>query len=165
MVILGTGMGLTSAPATDAIMGAVPPAKAGMGSAVNDATRLLGGTLGVAILGSVYASLYTSRLAATLPAGLPATIARSAHTSVGAALSAAGRLHTTGHPQLAATVQRAAEAAFFHGFHTADLVAAGVAAVGALIALLLLPAQPLRRDGDGSDVRGLPAPAGATAHA
>ncbi len=58
MVVLGTGMGLTSAPATEAIMGVVPKGKAGIGSAVNDATRLLGGTLGVAVIGSVYASLY-----------------------------------------------------------------------------------------------------------
>ena len=43
MVVYGVGMGLTSAPATEAIMGAVPRAKAGVGSAVNDATRLLGG--------------------------------------------------------------------------------------------------------------------------
>src|SRR5437762_2567059 len=68
MVVLGTGMGLTSAPATEAIMGVVPRAKAGVGSAVNDATRLLGGTLGVAVIGSVYASLYANRLAADLPA-------------------------------------------------------------------------------------------------
>ena len=75
MVVLGTGMGLTSAPATEAIMGVVPTAKAGVGSAVNDATRLLGGTLGVAVIGSVYASLYASRLTSTLPVGLPATLA------------------------------------------------------------------------------------------
>ncbi|MBV9800767.1 MAG: MFS transporter [Solirubrobacterales bacterium] len=62
MVVGGTGIGLTSAPATEAIMGVVPKAKAGVGSAVNDATRLLGGTLGVAVIGSVYASLYASRL-------------------------------------------------------------------------------------------------------
>ena len=60
MLVLGTGMGLTSAPATEAIMGAVPRAKAGAGSAVNDATRLFGGTLGVAVIGSVAASLYSS---------------------------------------------------------------------------------------------------------
>ena len=76
MVVLGTGMGLTSAPATEAIMGVVPKAKAGVGSAVNDATRLLGGTLGVAVIGSVYASLYASRLTSALPARLPATVAR-----------------------------------------------------------------------------------------
>src|SRR5437764_7035130 len=92
MVVAGTGLGLTSAPATEAIMGVVPKAKAGVGSAVNDATRLLGGTLGVAVMGSVYASLYASRLAAALPIGLPATVARSTHASVGAALTVAGKL-------------------------------------------------------------------------
>src|SRR3954447_20636172 len=84
MVLLGTGMGLTSAPATEAIMGVVPRAKAGVGSAVNDATRLLGGTLGVAVIGSVYASLYASRLASTLPHGLPGPVDQAAHGSVGA---------------------------------------------------------------------------------
>src|ERR1700704_2106011 len=89
MVVLGTGMGLTSAPATEAIMGVVPKAKAGVGSAINDATRLLGGTLGVAVIGSVFASLYASRLTTALPIGLPSTVARTAHESVGAALGAA----------------------------------------------------------------------------
>ena len=72
MVLYGIGMGLTSAPATEAIMGVVPRAKAGVGSAVNDTTRLLGGTLGVAVIGSVYASLYSSRLTAHLPERVPA---------------------------------------------------------------------------------------------
>jgi hypothetical protein len=53
MVVVGTGMGLTGAPATEAIMGVAPGAKAGVGSAVNDTTRLLGGALGVAVIGSV----------------------------------------------------------------------------------------------------------------
>ncbi|MGA8718314.1 MAG: MFS transporter, partial [Solirubrobacteraceae bacterium] len=77
MVVLGTGMGLTSAPATEAIMGVVPKAKAGVGSAINDATRLLGGTLGVAVIGSVYASLFASRLTNALPGGLPAAAVRT----------------------------------------------------------------------------------------
>src|SRR5215472_10925452 len=71
MVMLGVGMGFTQAPATEAIMGAVPKQKAGIASAVNGSTRLFGGTLGVAVIGSVAASLYTSRLTALLPAGLP----------------------------------------------------------------------------------------------
>src|SRR5262249_56156261 len=70
MVLGGSGVGLVSAPATEAIMGVVPTAKAGVGSAVNDATRLLGSTLGVAIIGSVYASIYISRLTNRLPAEL-----------------------------------------------------------------------------------------------
>ncbi|MBV8710285.1 MAG: hypothetical protein JOY56_00805, partial [Solirubrobacterales bacterium] len=116
--------------------------KAGVGSAVNDATRLLGGTLGVAVIGSVYASLYASGLARALPAGLPATLTRTAHGSLGAALTVSDRLARAGHTELATIVHNAASAAFFHGFHTADVVAAGVAAAGALMALVLLPAHP-----------------------
>jgi EmrB/QacA subfamily drug resistance transporter len=142
MVVLGTGMGLTSAPATEAIMGVVPKAKAGVGSAVNDATRLLGGTLGVAVIGSVYASLYAGRLTAALPAGLPADDAQTAHGSLGAALTVGGHVAQAGHPALAAAIHDAASSAFFDGFQTANYVAAGVAAVGALMALMLLPAHP-----------------------
>ncbi len=163
MVVLGTGMGLTSAPATEAIMGVVPRAKAGVGSAVNDATRLLGGTLGVAVIGSVYASLYASRLAGMLPSGLPAAVARTAHTSVGAALTAAGKLTDLGHPALAAAVHTAASSAFFDGFHTADYVSAGVAAAGAAMALALLPAQPTTSRGETSGVPALGTPAAAAA--
>ena len=83
MVVYGVGMGLTSAPATEAIMGAVPRAKAGVGSAVNDATRLLGGTLGVAVIGSVYASVYASQLAAKLPAPDAPPPGGAAEASVG----------------------------------------------------------------------------------
>jgi MFS family permease len=160
MVVLGTGMGLTSAPATEAIMGVVPKAKAGVGSAVNDATRLLGGTLGVAVIGSVYASLYASQLTSALPVGLAASIVRTAHESVGAALAAAGRLLHAGHPALAAATHNAASQAFFHGFHAADYVAAGVAAAGALMALAILPAHPMRGtdEGTGTPALGSPAP-------
>ena len=63
MLMLGTGLGLTSAPATESILSVLPPAKAGVGSAVNDATREAGGTLGVAIIGSVYTSIYVAQLA------------------------------------------------------------------------------------------------------
>ncbi|MGI8716126.1 MAG: MFS transporter [Solirubrobacteraceae bacterium] len=154
MVVLGTGMGLTSAPATEAIMGVVPNAKAGVGSAINDATRLLGGTLGVAVIGSVYASLYGSRLTGALPSALPASIARTAHASVGAALIVAGKLGLAGHARLAAAVHNAASSAVFHGFHAADYVSAGVAVAGAVMALALLPAQPTT---SGNETPALPA--------
>src|SRR4051794_1231539 len=136
MVLLGTGMGLTSAPATEALMGVVPKAKAGVGSAVNEATRLLGGTLGVAVIGSVYASLYASRLTGALPTGLPAGAAQTAHDSVGAALATATGLAQSGHPALATALHDAATSAFFHGFHAANYVSAGIAAAGALMALV-----------------------------
>ncbi len=163
MVVLGTGMGLTSAPATEAIMGVVPKAKAGVGSAVNDATRLLGGTLGVAVIGSAYASLYAAWLTRALPAEMPGALARTAHASVGAAFAAARSLAHAGHPALAAAVHDAASSAFFHGFHTANFVAASVATAGAVMALALLPAQPRISGEDTSDVRALRSPATATA--
>src|SRR6266542_1088709 len=75
VLVLGTGMGLTSAPATEAIMGVVSKEQAGVGSAVNDATRLLGGTLGVAVIGSVAASLYAGCLGALGVAAAGALVA------------------------------------------------------------------------------------------
>jgi EmrB/QacA subfamily drug resistance transporter len=143
MVLYGIGMGFTSAPATEAIMGVVPRNKAGVGSAVNDATRLLGGTLGVAVIGSVYASLYGSRLTTTLPSQLPGALAHAAHQSVGAALALASHLGAVGQVRLAGAVHQAAAGAFIHGLSVGCLVAGGLAAAGAVMAAMLLPAQPL----------------------
>jgi hypothetical protein len=123
-------------------MGVVPKAKAGIGSAVNDATRLLGSTLGIAVIGSVYVSLYNSRLTEKLPAALTPRDARTAHDSVGRALELANHTSHNGHPALANAVHAAASNAFFHGFSAALLVAAGVSAAAAIGALILLPAHP-----------------------
>jgi hypothetical protein len=156
MVLYGIGMGLTSAPATEAIMGAVSTAKAGVGSAVNDATRLLGGTLGVAVIGSVFASLYASRLTAALPAHLPGSLADAAHSSVGAAFAVAHALSAGGRAGVAGAVHHAASAAFIHGLSAGCLVAGGVALAGAIMAALLLPAQP--SPSAGATSVGFPAP-------
>ncbi len=145
-------------------MGVVPKTKAGVGSAVNDATRLLGGTLGVAIIGSVYASLYATRLTSALPSALPATIGRTAHQSVGAALTLAGQLGHTGHPAVAATIHDAATAAFFDGFHAGAWVSAGIAAAGAVMALLWLPAHPTRSAEDALETSPFGSPATVAAH-
>jgi EmrB/QacA subfamily drug resistance transporter len=142
MVLGGTSVGLVSAPATEAILGVVPKAKAGVGSAVNDATRLLGSALGVAVIGSVYASLYNTRLTNRLPTELAPRLARTAHDSVGAALELAHRTGLHGHSALANAIHAAASNAFFHGFSAACLLAAGVGAAGAIVTLLLLPAHP-----------------------
>jgi hypothetical protein len=120
----------------------VPAAKAGVGSAINDATRILGGTLGVAVIGSIYASLYASRLAEALPAALPGPVADGARRSVGIALGAADRLDALGRPRAAHALHDAATSAFFDGFQTAVLVAAGIALGGAAMALALIPNQP-----------------------
>jgi EmrB/QacA subfamily drug resistance transporter len=142
MVLIGSGIGLTSAPATESIMGAVPAAKAGVGSAVNDATRILGGTLGVAVIGSIYASIYASRLTEALPAQLPGSLADSAERSVGTAFGSAAQLQAGDQSGLAQGLHDAASTAFFDGFQIAVLVAAGIALAGAVVAAILIPNQP-----------------------
>jgi len=142
MVMLGIGMGFTQAPATESIMGAVPKQKAGIASAVNGATRLFGGTLGVAVIGSVAASLYTSRLTALLPAGLPGQAVTAAKGSVGGAAVAAHQLSQAGLAGPAREISDAAVAAFMHSLSGACLVAAGVAAIGVLLVAFWLPARP-----------------------
>src|SRR3954454_14797237 len=142
MLLGGSAVGLVSAPATEAIMGVVPKAKAGIGSAVNDATRLLGSTLGIAVIGSIYVSLYNNRLSDKLPAALTPQDASTAHDSVGRAFALANQTSHHGHPALANAVHAAASNAFFHGFSAGCLVAAGVGAAGAIVSLLLLPAHP-----------------------
>ncbi len=62
LIIMSSGMGMTMAPATEAVMGSLPRSKAGVGSAINDTTRQVGGAVGVAIIGSAVSSVYTSRI-------------------------------------------------------------------------------------------------------
>jgi predicted MFS family arabinose efflux permease len=147
MVVYGLGMGLTSAPATESIMGAVATEKAGVGSAVNDSTRLLGGTLGVAVIGSVYASLYNTRLKTSLPAALPHSFIHLVHQSIGAAFGVSRQLNAHGQFAAGAAVRQAAASAFDHGLSVGCVVAGAVAVAGALLAATFLPAQPRQQPG------------------
>jgi hypothetical protein len=142
MVFLGSGMGLTSAPATEAIMGAVPAAKAGVGSAVNDATRLFGGTLGVAVIGSVATSLYTSRLVSELPSGVPGRAVAGAKGSVGGAIIASHQLSKLGFGQAAHGLAHSATNAFLYSLAGGCRVVGAVTVVGAVVAIAFLPARP-----------------------
>jgi hypothetical protein len=154
MILGGGGLGLITAPATEAIMGAVPVEKAGVGSAVNDATRLFGAALGVAVIGSVAASLYEHRLGATLPPDLPAQATAAAKSSLGGALVAAQRLGEAGLAAPAHALADAAVGAFLHAFAISLRVASAVALAGSVVAAVLLPSRPraaeapnVRRDG------------------
>ncbi|HSD76407.1 MAG TPA: MFS transporter, partial [Solirubrobacteraceae bacterium] len=91
LAVLGFGIGLAMAPATDSIMGAVPAERASIGSAVNDTNRLLGGALGVAVLGSLVSSAYRGDMDA-VTSGLPAGAGDAARDSVGGASEVAARL-------------------------------------------------------------------------
>ena len=66
LVVTAIGMGLVMAPATESIMGSLPKSKAGVGSAMNDTTRQMGGALGVAVIGSLFASVYRPGVGAAL---------------------------------------------------------------------------------------------------
>lgn len=152
MIFLGTGMGLTSTPATEAIMGVVPKAKAGIGSAVNDATRELGGTLGVAVIGSVSLSFYRDAIGG---AGLPAEATERAQESVGAAYAVASRLPGEAGPQLSDL----ARSGFLDGLSAGCLVAAGVTLLGSLLVLRYLPAHPQVEEPAAEEPHGALAPA------
>ncbi len=137
MAFLGIGLGATTAPATESIMGSLSVDKAGVGSAVNDTTRELGGTLGVAILGSVFNSLYVSRLSSSAIASkLPPEAREAALDSVGAAQFVAAELGASA-PLLLSEVN----AAFLDGLAVACYVAASVTVMGALFVLRFLPAR------------------------
>ena len=138
MVLLGGGLGLTSAPSTASIMDALPPAKAGVGSAVNDTTRQVGGTLGVAVIGSAFSSIYADRLThSDIAASLPAGVTARAGDSLGAALAVARTLPGGTAAQLA----HQAQSAFLDGLAIGCYVAAVAALLGAGAALAFVPGR------------------------
>jgi EmrB/QacA subfamily drug resistance transporter len=141
MVLLGGGLGLTFAPATEAIMGSLSADKAGIGSAVNDTTRELGGTLGVAIVGSVFASVYTSRIgSAPALTALPADVRSTMKQSTAAAYKVIGQLPAA----QAAGVRGAVNHAFLGGMQIGSLVCAAIALAAAVVVAALLPARERR---------------------
>lgn len=129
----GAGTAVCVPTATTEVMNALPTEKAGDGSAVNQITRQVGATLGVAITGTILASIYASDL---MPAvgRLSPTRASVAEASIDGAQKVAAGL-TSGSQALL----DAADAAFLSGFRFAILVAAAVTIVGALVAAIMLP--------------------------
>ena len=136
LTFMGVGMGLAMAPATDSIMGSLPRAKAGIGSAMNDVVRELGGTLGVAVLGSVLSTSYASGMDGAT-SGLPHGAAEAASDSVGGAHEVAADMAGGAGAKLIAV----ADQSFIEAMNTASSVAAVVALVGAIVALAFLPSR------------------------
>ncbi|MDP2014737.1 MAG: MFS transporter, partial [Actinomycetota bacterium] len=136
MITMAVGLALTTSPATESIMGALPAEKAGVGSAVNDTTREFGGTLGVAIIGSVFASIYSSQIADSLrDLNIPAAASSAIESSVGAGMSIAAQLP----PAIGAQLQAAVQESFISGMSRGSIVAAGIALLGGLVVLRYLP--------------------------
>ena len=118
-----TGIGVAMAPATDSVMGALPLAKASVGSAMNDTARLVGGAFGVAVLGTTISQVYRDHIADTA-AQLPAAAAAPASDSLQAALQVAAHLPGPNGDALAT----AAQVAFTDAMNRAALVGAVMAA-------------------------------------
>lgn len=130
MMLIGLGMGLTATPATESIMRVLPPARAGVGSAVNDATRQLGGTLGVAIVGSIFSSVFSDRLSDTLFARTDQL--SQAQDSVAQAFGMAAAM-----PELLGPAQDS----FLAGLEVGCLVVAVLSFAGALAGVFALPGR------------------------
>jgi EmrB/QacA subfamily drug resistance transporter len=138
MVLMAAGLALTTGPATDAVMGALPLSKAGAGSAVNDATREVGGTLGVAVVGSVMSSFYGSQLADALSSlGLSSSTVATARESVVSGLNTVAALPAPARDAAGGAVRQA----FMDGLQAGSLVAATTTAVAAVAVMIFLPAR------------------------
>jgi predicted MFS family arabinose efflux permease len=141
MVLLGGGLGLTTAPATDSIMGVVRPEQAGAGSAVNDATRQVGGTLGVAVVGSIFSTLYIRHLSdSEILRAAPDPAQATAREGLAQGLQVAAQSP----PSVSAAVRDTVSDAFMAGLHAGCLTAAAVCLVGAFFVLAVLPAHPAK---------------------
>jgi MFS transporter, DHA2 family, integral membrane protein len=132
LVVVALGQGMVTAPSTGAIMQSLPLDKAGVGSAVNDTTRELGGALGVAVFGSLVASRFHTSLTSHVSG-----LAASASHSLGSALQHAAALPATRGAALASTARES----YVHAFDSTLAIAVVVALVAAgLITWLLRPA-------------------------
>jgi EmrB/QacA subfamily drug resistance transporter len=135
-LVVAVGMALAMAPATESVMGSLPPAQAGVGSAVNDTTRSLGGALGIAVMGSIASSIFASRIGSALTHA-PAAVAARARSSVGAAVTIGRHAPAPfGHGLV-----ESARQAFVTGSDIAMVAAMAAALLGSIVAARFLPAR------------------------
>jgi hypothetical protein len=175
-ITLGLGFGLTMAPTTESIMGSLPRAQAGAGSAMNSTVMQVGGAMGVAIIGSVLSAGYRSSVDSVMAGhAVPGWVAEIIRSSVGGALQVAHRAGGA----IGQALANAANSGFLHGMHMAMGVACGVAVLAMLTVAVFLPARAgadpdadagdggterdveLAPDGDGTTAEDEPAPTGA----
>lgn len=139
LLIMSTGIGLCTAPATSAIMGAVPDEKQGVASAVNDTTREIGAALGIAVAGSVLAAQYGDRLRPHLE-GLPEALRTAASNSLAEALEVAARLGPQG-----TGLSQAARMAFVESMHVSLIALGTLCAVAAAFIAVWAPGRDGRQ--------------------
>jgi EmrB/QacA subfamily drug resistance transporter len=140
MFPMAIGMGLTMSPMTELIMSSVPRDRAGVGSAMNDTTREVGTTLGVAILGSILSSGYSSQLG-DATAQLPPGGQEAVRGSLAGALGTAQQLAESGRTAEAQQLVDAAKDAWAHGLQLSMAIGAGIVVVAAVISARFLPGR------------------------
>ena len=139
MVLMACGLSLVTSPSSESVMGSLPREMAGVGSAINDTSREVGGTLGVAIIGSIFATTYGPKIVELLsPFSLPEAAVSAAEESVGAAFAVSEQV---GDPTLSSAIRDVASTSFLDGFQVACTTVGIVAILGALLALKFLPAR------------------------
>jgi EmrB/QacA subfamily drug resistance transporter len=140
-VIMGHGMGATMAPMTAAVMNAVGPQRAGLGSAMTNTSREVGGVLGIALLGTIL----TTKLASSLTPALAGVGLTSAQTAAIAASAGHGTLEPSVlvglTPAQVGAVQQAFAQAFMDGFHIALIVGGSVLLLAAVVANRFIPGR------------------------
>lgn len=141
MILLAIGLFMAMVPATNSIMGSLPLAKAGVGSAMNDTTRQIGGAFGVAVLGSILTSTYRASIDSSL-AALPPQALATAKDSVGAAIAVGNSVG--GDP--GNLIIAAAKSAFIEGMTRGLEVGTIFIVASAITAFLLLPTRVVRHD-------------------
>lgn len=133
LFITMTGISLAMTPSTNILMQSVPKNRSGMGSAMNDTTRELGSSIGVALFGAILSSVYVGNIA-EVAGRFSGSVKTGLETSLATALNTASSLGVD-----AGTVAEAAKVAWMHAFSVASLVAAGIVFVTAIIAIVALP--------------------------
>lgn len=139
MSLLGVGLGLVNAAATEVIMNALPASKAGVGSSINDTTRELGGTLGVAAMGSVFNGVYRQNITdGFVGSPMPADAVEAMRHSLGGAMVVLERVEQVAGTAAGVAARVPVVGAFEGGFHASAWVACGGALAGAALAVWLM---------------------------
>ena len=145
--LLGLGMAHVMPAATESIMGSLPREKAGVGSAMNDTTRQVGGAIGVGLLGSILSSQYASNMTSALAGIAPASLIDRAKDSIGSALGVAQ--NDPAAESVRTQITSAARSSFVSGMHTTLYLAAFLVVLGTLGVYKYLPARTHDVDADG----------------
>lgn len=150
MTMLGLAIGLSVSPATDTIMGSFPESELGVGGGANDTSVELGGSLGIALLGSLLGTAYRDELTTLVGGHLPAAALETAKDSVGAGLAVAQEVakNPAGGPQQAQALVDAVHESFAHSIAQTSLIGGIIMAAGTMIVLAVLPGKPGRSKRD-----------------